>query len=175
EHGVADDVDAADVCAAARGSDSRREHAHRRRLSGPVRAQQSEHLTALDLKGDRVYSVHGRPRVALHELAYLDCGVGHFSPPPFSSAGASAADSSARILTPRTKWSRASGSSRASVRCTRAIRSSARRWSRRRCGAGTLTIVRRRSWSSSRRSTSPTRLRPFTGRLTVAGASPDHF
>jgi hypothetical protein len=74
--GVGDDVDSGDGRLPVRGADAGREHAHGRRLAGPVRAEEPEHLARLHREGDAVDGVDLRLRVALDEPAHGDGGGG---------------------------------------------------------------------------------------------------
>jgi hypothetical protein len=54
---LADNIKAGKASATARRTDGRRQHPDRGRLSRPVRAEQSEHLTGRDLEGDVLHSL----------------------------------------------------------------------------------------------------------------------
>ena len=79
------DVEPGEPRAAAGRDDRGREHPDRRRLAGAVRADEAEHLAALDLEVDALHRLDPA-RVGLLEPAHLDRGAGwhqrsHLQPP----------------------------------------------------------------------------------------------
>ena len=64
------DVEPRDLDASPGGLEQRRQHADRRRLAGPVRAQEAEELAGADVEVDRVDRAH--PTVVAPEPSYCD-------------------------------------------------------------------------------------------------------
>ena len=81
---VADDVVAGDAGGAAVGREQRGEDADRRRLPGAVRAEQREHLAALDLQVEPVE--HAGVAERLREALRLDCVCHTQECTPYTSA-----------------------------------------------------------------------------------------
>ena len=71
-HRIADHVHPADAGRPGSGPDASRQHPDSRRLSGPVGAEQAEHLAGGGGEGHAVDRVHGRLRIPLDEVANLD-------------------------------------------------------------------------------------------------------